>query len=256
MSNPSLQCYNAALDLLKYLNGTKEKKLVFPGSTMIPDGLSKHATQIRNNHGFVAYSDSSWGNKYPYPMFGYCVYLFGGLVSFASKQMKIVALSSCEAEYVAAVACCKEITFIRNICADLGLNLTGSLILAVDNTAAVDVAHNQGVSVVAPNTSRCLCITFVTRSFMVSSSPSMFSHRNSELMATPKAWIRRSLWNGATMGKSSRSYTRSTGECQIVAYISRVPCACPCVSSPRRSLALAHSAAITRTLTLFIILNE
>ena len=146
MSNPSVACYDAAVNLLKYLNCTKEKKLVFSGTTMIPSGLSKYATQIRSNHGFMAYSDSSWGNKYPYPMFGYCVYLFGGLVSFASKQMKIVALSSCEAEYVAAVACCKEITFIRNICADLGLNLTGSLILAVDNTAAVDVAHNQGVS--------------------------------------------------------------------------------------------------------------
>ena len=146
MSNPSMACYDAAINLLKYLNGTKDKKLTYPGATMIPEGLYDHASQIRLNHGFVAYSDSSWGNKYPYPMFGYCIYLFGGLISFASKQMKIVALSSCEAEYVAAVACCKEITFVRNICADLGLHLTGSLVLAVDNTAAIDVAFNQGVS--------------------------------------------------------------------------------------------------------------
>ena len=64
------------------------------------------------NHGFVCYSDSSWGNKYPYPMFGYGVYLFGGLISFASKQLKTVAFSSCEAEYAAASYCCKEIEFV------------------------------------------------------------------------------------------------------------------------------------------------
>ena len=131
---------------MQYLHATRKQKLHYSGKINVPEELDKFAPDIERNFGFVAYSDSSWGNKYPYPMFGYCVYLFGGLVSFASKQMKIVALSSCEAEYVAAVACCKEITFIRNICADLGLNLTGSLILAVDNTAAVDVAHNQGVS--------------------------------------------------------------------------------------------------------------
>ena len=112
----------------------------------VPDGLEKGSAQINSNHGFVAYSDSSWGNKYPYPMFGCCVYLFGGLVSFTSKQMKMVALSSCEAEYIAAAACCKEITFIRNVCADMGVILTGPLVLAVDNTAAIEVAYNNGAS--------------------------------------------------------------------------------------------------------------
>ena len=58
----------------------------------------------------------------------------------------MVAFSSCEAEYAAASACCKEIEFIRNICHDLGVNLHGRLVLGVDNTAAIDVAHNVGVS--------------------------------------------------------------------------------------------------------------
>ena len=79
-------------------------------------------------------------------MFGYCVYLFGGLVSFSSKQLKTVAFSSCEAEYAAASFACKEIEFIRNVCADMGLPLAGRLVLAVDNTAAIDIAHDVGVS--------------------------------------------------------------------------------------------------------------
>ena len=79
-------------------------------------------------------------------MFGYGIYLYGGLISFASKQLKTVAHSSCEAEYAAASFTCKEIEFVRNICADMGVELQQRLVLAVDNTAAIDVAHDVGVS--------------------------------------------------------------------------------------------------------------
>ena len=79
-------------------------------------------------------------------MFGYGIYLYGGLISFASKQLKTVAFSSCEAEYAAASFACKEIEFIRQICRDMGVQFTGSLVLSVDNTAAIDVANDIGVS--------------------------------------------------------------------------------------------------------------
>jgi hypothetical protein len=105
-----------------------------------------HAKDIEKNCGFVAFSDSSWGNNVPYPMFGYGIYLYGGLVSFASKQLKTVAFSSCEAEYAAASYACKEIEFVRNICEDMGVTLQGRLVLAVDNTAAIDIALDVGVS--------------------------------------------------------------------------------------------------------------
>ena len=74
-------------------------------------------------------------------MFGYSIYLFGGLITFASKQLKTVAFSSCEAEYAAASFCCKEIEFVRNICSELGVELQGRLVLALDNTAAIDIAY-------------------------------------------------------------------------------------------------------------------
>ena len=146
LSDPSEDCCKAATQLLQYLWSTKDRKMVFNGSCTVPQGLSKHAVDIKKNHGFVAYSDSSWGNKYPYPMFGYGIYLFGGLISFGSKQLKTVAFSSCEAEYAAAAYCCKEIEFVRNLCFDMGVVLYGRLVLAVDNTAVIDVAHDVGVS--------------------------------------------------------------------------------------------------------------
>ena len=70
----------------------------------------------------------------------------GRIRSFASKKLKVVALSSAEAEYAAASYTCKEVEFVRNICADMGVTLHGRLVLAVDNTACIDIAHDVGVS--------------------------------------------------------------------------------------------------------------
>ena len=134
--------------LLLYLHCTKDKRIVFNGSTKAPsdDAFNDLEEIIEKNHGFVAYSDSSWGNKYPYPMFGYCMFMFGGVISYASKQLKVIAFSSCEAEYAAAAHACKEIEFIRHLLEDLGFPFDGPLAFGVDNTAAIDVAYNMGVS--------------------------------------------------------------------------------------------------------------
>ena len=131
---------------MQYVHSTRNQKMSFSGKIEVPIGLEKYRADVERNHGFVAYSDSSWGNKYPYPMFGHGIYLYGGLISFASKQLKTVAFSSCEAEYAAASYCCKEIEFVRNLCADLGMVLQGRLVLALDNTACIDIAHDVGVS--------------------------------------------------------------------------------------------------------------
>ena len=93
------------------------------------------------------YSDASWRSKLnDYSSYGYVIYLFGGVVSFASKFLKVVAMSSAEAEYAAASQTCREMTYIRNVCGDLGLVLRGRLCLAVDNTAAIAICENPGVT--------------------------------------------------------------------------------------------------------------
>ena len=40
----------------------------------------------------------------------------------------------------------REVQFIRNVCADLGCMLYGELVMCVDNTAAIDIAQNMGVT--------------------------------------------------------------------------------------------------------------
>ena len=93
--------------------------------------------------GFHAFSDASW--NVPRPSYGFCVFLANGPISFASKRLKS-ADSSCEAEYSAASKAARDIAFIRSVCADLGFTLSGRLVVGVDNTAAIDVARNLGVT--------------------------------------------------------------------------------------------------------------
>ena len=49
-------------------------------------------------------------------MFRFVIYFMGAPISFASKQLKVVALSSAEAEYAAASYTCREVVvFVRNV---------------------------------------------------------------------------------------------------------------------------------------------
>ena len=98
--------------------------------------------------GLLAYSDSSWRrpNRLGFNSFGYVIYLFGAPVSYASKRLKVIAHSSAEAEYAAASYACREIVFVRNVLADLGFQVSGPTVLAVDNQAAIKIAENHGVT--------------------------------------------------------------------------------------------------------------
>ena len=72
--------------------------------------------------------------------------MYGAPNAFASKLLKVVALSTAEAEYAAASYTCREVQFVRNVCDDLGITLHGDLIMCVDYTAAIDIANNMGVT--------------------------------------------------------------------------------------------------------------
>ena len=68
----------------------------------------------------------------------------GGIVSYSSRLLKIVANSSCEAEYAAASLASQELRFIRNLLDDIGFPIIGPIVLAVDNTLAIDTATDVG----------------------------------------------------------------------------------------------------------------
>ena len=149
MHDPSPACYYAAIDLLLYVSHTRDCTLHFSGSVDAPIGVDRSMRdQVRKNHGLVAYSDASFRkpDRLGYSMFGFVVYLYGAPISFTSKRLKVIALSSAEAEYAAASYTCKELVFVRNILSDLGVQLNGPIVLAVDNQAAIKISQNHGVT--------------------------------------------------------------------------------------------------------------
>ena len=148
MHDPTPQAYYAAVDLLLYVSNSS-LKLHFPGLSKAPSGINPSIGEsISASGGLVAYSDSTWRrpNHLGFNMFGFVVYFMGAPISFTSKQLKVVALSSAEAEYAAASYACRELVFVRNVLVDLGFQLKHPTVLCVDNKAAIEIAHNLGVT--------------------------------------------------------------------------------------------------------------
>ena len=149
MHDPTVEAYSAAIHLLLYIYHTSHAQLTFSGACACPKGIKPELhDRVMSSSGLVVYSDASWHNpdKLGYNMFGYAVFLFGGLISFAAKRIKVVATSSAEAEYAAAAYTCKEIVFVRNLCDFFGIKVDGPTLLCVDNQAAIAVAENLGVT--------------------------------------------------------------------------------------------------------------
>ena len=78
--------------------------------------------------------------------YGFDIFFANGPISFVAKVLKVVAWSSCEAEYAASAYCTKEIAFVRQLLLFLGIDLHGPIIFGVDNTASIDAAENLGVT--------------------------------------------------------------------------------------------------------------
>jgi hypothetical protein len=72
---------------------------------------------------------------------GGCHLLGRSLVSWSSKKQNCVALSTAEAEYIAAGACCAQILYMKQSLLDFGV-VCGSVPLLCDNESAVKLAKN------------------------------------------------------------------------------------------------------------------
>ena len=64
------------------------------------------------------------------------------LISWATRKQNSVALSTAEAEYVAAASCCAQILWIKQQLKDFGIE-TGYIPILCDNTSAMNMAKNS-----------------------------------------------------------------------------------------------------------------
>jgi hypothetical protein len=91
----------------------------------------------------IGYSDADWGGCKidRKSTSGTCQFLGRSLVSWASKKQNSVALSTAEAEYIAAGHCCAQLLWMRQTLRDYGYKLS-KVPLLCDNESAILMADN------------------------------------------------------------------------------------------------------------------
>ena len=131
-SNPGWQHWIALKRLIRYLNTTRDYKLTY---------TSKNRSEGPCLYG---YSDADWGNNVDdrRSYTGYLFVLAGGAVSWQAKKQQTVALSTMEAEYMAATQAVQEALWWRSFLMELGMKVSGETILLSDSKGAIDLAKN------------------------------------------------------------------------------------------------------------------
>ena len=131
MAKPTKTLLGLAKHVLRYLKGTLDYNLIF----------SKSSESLN----LIGFCDSDWGSSDDRrSITGYCFKLCsdGALISWNSKKQKVVALSSCEAEYTALSAAVQEANFLRQLFADMRDCFPEKVLIFADNQGAISLAKN------------------------------------------------------------------------------------------------------------------
>ncbi|KAE8184386.1 hypothetical protein CF328_g7874 [Tilletia controversa] len=129
-ADPSEEHWIAAKHGLRYLRGTSGARLVFGGAEDL---------QVR---GFV---DADWAADKDdrRSMSGYVFTVGGGAVAWGSRKQGAVALSTAEAEYIAAGVAGREAIMLKGALTACG-QLVGTITVHCDNQAAIQLVKNPG----------------------------------------------------------------------------------------------------------------
>ncbi|KAH9144356.1 hypothetical protein AeRB84_011705 [Aphanomyces euteiches] len=95
----------------------------------------------------VGYCDASWATRPDRrSTTGFACFVGGGIVSWKSARQRVVALSTCGAEYVALAELAKEVVWLRGLLEDMNMKQEQATLTWCDNKAAISTAENVGVA--------------------------------------------------------------------------------------------------------------
>jgi transposase InsO family protein len=130
-SNPGAAHVAALKHVLRYLAGTTDYCLVYGSNQVAPFDV-------------FGYCDSDYAACVDdrRSVAGWVFMAAGGATSWQSQKQKSVALSTVEAEYMAACAACKEAVWQRAILAQAGVSTDQPMLILTDNQGAMALAKN------------------------------------------------------------------------------------------------------------------
>ena len=128
-SRPSQAHLTALKRILRYLKRTASLAIKY---------------QKSDDGDLIGYSDADWAGDADdrHSTSGNLFLLAGGPISWQSKKQGVVALSTCEAEYVALSAAVQEAIWLKKLLADLGVVPKQPVVIMEDNQGALAVAKN------------------------------------------------------------------------------------------------------------------
>ena len=130
MERPTVLHQNAIKQILRYVQGTLNYGLVY--------------TREEKEEILTGYSDSDHGGDRDHRRStgGMAFYLNGGLITWCSHKEKTVALSSCEAEFMAATAAAMQAMWLRSLLSELTRKKLQCVVIKVDNKSAIELMKN------------------------------------------------------------------------------------------------------------------
>jgi hypothetical protein len=131
MQSPKLSHMQAVKRILRYLQGTIDYGVLY---------TKAEEDQKR----LIGYCDSDWsGDKVERKStMGYVFTLFNCPISWSSKKQTVVALSTCEAEYISACnAACQGI-WLQSLLQEMKIDVDHEVELMIDNKSAINLAKN------------------------------------------------------------------------------------------------------------------
>jgi hypothetical protein len=132
MSCPTSVHLAVAKGVLRYLSGTANFGIMFGGAG-----------------GVEAYSDADYDGceDTRHSTSGYAFIAYGGAIHWSSKRQSTVALSTTEAEFIAAAGAAREALWIRKLLGDLEVDFGGgALLIYGDNQSALKLIRNPILS--------------------------------------------------------------------------------------------------------------
>ncbi|KAI0510700.1 hypothetical protein KFK09_011309 [Dendrobium nobile] len=129
MENPRESHWLAAKRILRYISGTFEFGLHY---------------QCSGDMRLLGYCDSDWANDHEErkSTSGYVFYVGSTAFTWCTHKQKVVALSTCEAEYIAAAAAACEAIWLKNLLKEFFRKIDEATIIYVDNKSAIALAKN------------------------------------------------------------------------------------------------------------------
>ncbi|CAH9119315.1 unnamed protein product [Cuscuta epithymum] len=136
MQEPRHSHLVAAKRILRYLKGTSRCQILFASNV--------HASSQDSELELVAYIDSDWcGDKVDRrSTMRYVFFLENVPVSWCSSKQDVVALSTCEIEYIAACHTSCQGLWLLSLLKELNQVHNSGLELYVDNKSAINLAKN------------------------------------------------------------------------------------------------------------------